>query len=489
MALFRRPNTSFDELVTKLKNPATVAFDVFDEVLVQVTTHPDASPRKLAFMLSADNPKIRDAGFDYLSGTAGRECAELMIDAIAAAPVQRRREMALMLWRLEKSHVVDALRRAFSTTTPTRDLRAVVLEIIGYSNSVHEFLGPLKTVLRPESPPQLRRIAIRQLRRAAQDPTVTLILKDATHDDDEAIRSEAILALCERPTPDLAETLLARLPHEKKELQRAIGEALAQLARTCAEKMEEPLFTVLAGEDPDARSTAAQIVAQLPDQVAVLRRLLEFNRGLAQWLRERTLDALVAIANQLTEPLARLMFDPNPDVRMAAMLLAARWNHPSIVPHVSKIWLEDKDWWSCSIAADILARFPTPQTFATLMQRASDPELLFSVVHALRAFKTADATAVLLRHLGDPDRSVRCMALESLRERASEPVARAVFAAAESDSELQVRQVAAEVLHTLGPVARDLLAKIERKNAAPETIDPGPIELAMENAELSGKTS
>lgn len=487
MALFRRPNSNLDDLLAKLKNPATIEFDVFDEVLVQVTTHPEATPRKLAFMLSADNPKIREAGFTYLAQNAARDCGELMIDAIAAAPVQRRREMAQLLWQLDKNHVTDALRRAFASTSPARDLRPAVLEIIGYSRSVTDFLGQLETTLRPENPPPLRRTAARQLRRAALDPTVRLMLKDLAHDDDEIVRSEALVALCERPTPDLVEMLFARLPHEKKDVQRVIGDALTQLTRSCAAHMEEPLFTVLGDEDAEARTTAAQLVAQLPDLESVLRRLLEFNRGLAQWLRERALDALVTISEPLTEPLARLMADADPDVRMAAMLLAARWNHPSIVPHVSKIWLADKDWWSCSVAADILTRFPSPQTFATLIKRADDPELRLSVVHAMRAFPTAEATQVLLRHIADPERAVRCTAIDGLRGRADDSVAHAVCALAEGDPELQVRQLATEVLRTLGPAAQPLVARIERREAAPEPVHPGSIELEMENAGLSGR--
>ncbi|MEZ5963454.1 MAG: HEAT repeat domain-containing protein [Planctomycetota bacterium] len=487
MALFRRPNTSFDDLVAKLKNPATISFDLFDEVLVQVTTHPDATPKKLAFMLSADNPKIRDAGFAYLSQVAGRDCGDLMVEAIGASPLQRRREMAQMLWKLDRQAVVDALRRAFTGTTPTRDLRPVVLEIIGYSASVTDFLGPLKTALRPESSPQLRRVAVRQLRRSATDPTVHLLLKDLAHDDDETVRGEALVALCERPSPDLVEMLFARLPQEKKDVQRVIGDALAQLTRTCAQQMEEPLFTVLADEDPEARTTAARLIADLPDADGVLRRFLEFNRGLAQWLRERALDALVSISEKLTQPLGRLMLDADPDLRMASMLLAARWNHPSIVPHVTQIWQRDKDWWSCSVAADILARFPSPETFATLMRRADDPDLRLSVVHAMRGFETEAATEVLLRHIGDPERSVRCTALEGLRGRGGDAVARGVFALAQHDPELQVRQIALEVLRTLGAAAQPMVAQVEQRNATPERVDLGTIELEMENGELTAR--
>ncbi len=480
MSLFRRSNASFDELVTKLKNPATIQLDVIDDVLVQLTTHAEATPRKLAFLLSADNPKIREGGFAYIAVAAARDCAEMMIDAIAAAPVQRRREMTQLLWRLERGHVVDTLRRAFATTTPTKDLRTVVLEIIAYSASVQEFLGPLKTALRPENSSTLRRLAVRQLRRVGTDPTIALMLRELVHDDDESVRGEAICALCDRPTPDMVVTLFARLPHEKKDVQQVIVDALARLAKQCSEQMEEPLFTVLADENPEARAMAAKLLSQLPDTVGVLRRLLEYNRGLAQWLRERSLDALVTIASELSEPLSKLMFADNQDVRMAAMLLAARWNHPSIVPHVTKVWLTDKDWWSCSVAADILARFPTPQTYAALTQRAGDPDLRFSVVHAMRAFKTNEATQVLLQSLSDPDRSVRCTALEGLHERVTEQVSRAVLKVAESDAELQVRQVAEEALATLGPKGKEMLTTLQSRNAVASPVDLGPIELEME---------
>jgi HEAT repeat protein len=478
MSLFRKSQGSLDELLAKLKNPAMLAFDLVDDTLAQVTSHPDATPKKLAFLLAADNPKLRDAGFNYLAATAARECAELMVDAIAAAPVQRRREMTQLLWKLERRHVVDALRRAFATTTPTRDLRAVVLEIIGYSSAVQEFLAPLKSALRPENPAPLRRLGVRQLRRVSSDPTVALMLRDLVHDDDEQVRVEALFALCDKPAPDMVETFFARLPHEKKDVQQAIVDALGKMARTAGVQMQEPLFTVLADENEHARAMAARLLVQLPETVAVLRRLLEYNRGIAQWLRERSLDALVAVADQLAQPLAQLMFDQNQDVRMAAMLLAARFNHLSIVPHVLAVWEKDKDWWSCSIAAEILSRFPTPQTFAALQRRATDPDLRFSVVHAMRAFKTAEATQVLLQSLTDADRSVRCTALQGLRERASEPVLRAVHGIAQDDPELQVRQVAEETLATLGQKGKDLAAALQ--SAVTNPVDVGPLELEME---------
>jgi len=485
MALFRRNDQSLDVLIDKLKNPATIGLDVLDDVLGQVTAHPDATPRKLQFMLTADHPKVREAGFDYLAKTAARDCADLVVEAIAASPLPRRREMAQMLWRLPRHQAMDALRRAFAAAPKGRDLRPVVLEIIGYSSSVTDFLGALKTALQQESPPALRRVAVRQVRRAAKEPAVALLLKDLAHDADEVVRSEALTALCERPTADLVETLFARLPHETKDVQRTIGEALARLARTCPDTLEEPLFRALADEDAETRATAARLLVDLPDGNAVLRRFLEFNRGLAPWLRERALDALVAIAGSFTEALGRLMADRDQDVRTAAMLLAARWKHPAIVPHVSQVWQRDADWWICSIAADILARFPTPESFATLLRREHDPDLRLSVVHAMRSFPTAEATAVLLRHLQARERAVRCTALEGLRGRAQEPVANAVFALATADPDPQVRQVAAEVLSSLGALGRPLLQQLQQQDETRAPVDTATLELEMENEALS----
>src|SRR5690606_22416351 len=231
----------------------------------------------------------------------------------------------------------------------------------------------LKAAAQPEQPQVLRRLAVRQLRRAAGAPGVAMLWRELVHDEDEQVRADALAVLCERPTADLVETLFARLPQERREVQQAIVGALSRLARECSEQMEEPLFGVLADECADTRAAAARLFAELPDAPAVLRRFLEFSRGLAQWLRERALDALTGIAEHLTDALADLMFDPAPDVRMTAMLLAARWNHAGLLPHVLRVWRADGDWWTCSIAADILARFPSPETFAALMERVRDP--------------------------------------------------------------------------------------------------------------------
>lgn len=485
MALFRR-GASFEELIQKLKNPATIDFNELDDMLAQVTAHPEASPRKLGFMLAADNPKIREAGFAYLAKHTGRDCAEQLADAIAASPQPRRRDMAALLWKLERSDAVDALRRLFAATSPSRDTRAIVLEVLCYGPgaAVLDLLAQMKIALRRESPLLLRRGAMRLMRKIGKDPNVNLMLREFVHDEDDQVRSDALLALCEAPTPDLVETLFSRLPHEKKDGQEVIVGALGRLAKQCGDSMREPLFTVLADESPETRAMAARLLRDLPDTTAVLRAFLEFNRGLAEWLRERAVEAMMTIADALADPLAKLMFDDSQDVRMSAMLLAARWKHPSIVPHVTQVYLRDPDWWTCSIAADILSRFPSPATFKTLMTRAAEPDLRFCVVFAMRAFKTQEATAYLLQNLRDADRSVRCTALEGLRERPTAEVTSAVARLAEHDPELQVRQKAIETLATLGDAAKAMLASAEAKMAEVAKVDAGPIELEMENAAL-----
>ena len=490
MALFRR-NATLEELITKLKNPATIDFHELDEMLAAATAHPEASPRKLGFLLAADNPKIREAGFAFLAKHTGQDCAEQIVDAVAAAPLQRRREMTQMLWRLDRAHVVEALRKLFAANSAARDTRGAVIEILGYgpASAVLDLMAAIKPALRRDGAVPLRRAAMRLMRKVGKDPTVNLMLREFVHDEDEQVRSDALLALCEAPTPDLVETLFSRLPHEKKEAQQVIIDALARLAKQCGEQMREPLFNVLADENPETRALAARLLTQLPDTTAVLRAFLEYNRGLAEWLRERAVDAMMTIADQLSDPLAKLMFDPSQDVRMASMLLAARWKHASIVPHVTQVYLRDPDWWTCSIAADILARFPSPATFATLMQRAQEPDLRFSVVFAMRAFPTAESTAYLMQCLRDPDRSVRCTALEGLRERPSAEVARACHALAERDPEIQVRQKAIETLATLGEAAKGMLASAEAKLAAIAQVDVGPLELEMENVALRPESS
>ncbi|MBI5853223.1 MAG: HEAT repeat domain-containing protein [Planctomycetes bacterium] len=489
MSLFKKGD-SFNDLVEKLKTPARFGPGELAELIAEATSHQEASPRKLAFMMGSSHPRVREAGIRYVMENAPKDAIDVVIQAMAAVDGSARSELARTILQLDHAELLRTANLLFNGSNLS--LRTTILEIASLDRDWRDWFGIMKQALRTTDP-TLRRAGARLVRRHVQDPTAATVLRELLHDDDDAVRSEAIQGFCDYPTAEIVEPFFARLPHEAPVDQTRMIQALARLSSRPNSNIEQHLFPVLADDDPEARRLAVRLISSMPQPDLVLRKFLINCRGLASWLRERAVRSLLEMANSLCEPLLRLMQDEDEDVRVSAMALAAKINDERVLGPVTKIFCSKADWWIRSLAAEILANFPRDEVLELLLPYLHDPDMRFSIVSALAKMNRPETTAHLLECLKDPARSIRDTALDGLAKRATQEVIEAIVQVTRSDPETSLRAKAVEVLRGYGAPASarlrslevELLANEEQEESKKRAASVEGLALEMANPELN----
>jgi HEAT repeat protein len=475
-------------LATLLRRVQTQDFRTTDELetlLTRLEVHPDLRPKQIAWMVGHARHEVREFGRRRLLALRDREAGivELLFREVNGKSESIRAEIMALANRIDAKAVYRSLGRLLHSRQPEQRLAGLAL--IAAHADWREYLGPLKTALcDPEL--RVRYQVVQVLCTDPAIPAVKLLLRHLLHDEDDGIRRLAIAALAQHPDPDLVEPFLERLPFEGAREQAQMVRALTNLARTPEARIEERLLPMLADEDAQIRDSAVKLLREIPNRLSVIRSYIRFTRGLAHWLRERSYATFLQIAEDVLEQVAELMEDPDPEIQVGAMLLAAESGNPRAIPALRRILVTGTEWWVRILAVDCLARFPTPEVMTLLNKQVDNPHLRLAVVSALGKMKSSRAMPALLPCLGDEQITVRLMTLDALTELRFPEVADAVAQVALSDDEYSVREKATQVLEKLGSVGAQRLVAVKdmQERRERERVEHLALELEMENASL-----
>lgn len=478
MALFGKGDAKLPQLMKKLQTQKSFAAGEVDELLQGVGEHPDFDIRGHLWMFSFPQHKVRLFAASQARNSGSTELADQLIRELVGQGADVRAEMARVVVEMAPQRVTAHLGNMVHAKR--QEPREAALDLIAPQPNLQGLIGYLKALLKDDTP-QIRHRTVHTLCGHTHDSTVFMILRGLINDEDPKVRFMVIETLSRNPNPDCIEPFFERLPEETAEIRPMILRALKKLAQVAPTKVEKRLLPILADENPELRDLAVKLLAGMPNQDRLLRNFLTYCKGLAVWLRERSMETIRAISSDIIEPLAKLMQDEEPDIRVGAMVMAGSSTDPRILPHVTKIFLLDVDWWIQSMAADLLGNFDDEKVTETLLSRLDDPELRYSVVSVLGRHGNAKAKRALLACLEDSQRGIRVAALESLKSWKDADVAAALARIASHDGDSMVREKALAILEDRGE------AQPESKVAA--TAGPADeIALKMVNEALNEQT-
>ena len=87
------------------------------------------------------------------------------------------------------------------------------------------------------------------------------------------------------------------------------------------------------GEGDDAlRHQAVELLLLTAPPQQVLVRVLEYARNLVGWLRNRIMETLLTLGDDILEPAIQLLEHEDEAVRTMALVLAERFDDPRVVP-------------------------------------------------------------------------------------------------------------------------------------------------------------
>ncbi|MEM7202317.1 MAG: HEAT repeat domain-containing protein [Planctomycetota bacterium] len=452
--------------------------------LLQQVAQQRIEAKHLTWMLTHRDAEVRTFGARRIAESAEASTVDALLHDMVNQPTDVRRELARLAMRLDPARVDQQIGRLAASRTSSH--RECALAVLAAHPRWSRHMNVLKAGLRDPSA-ELRRAAMQVLASDPELPAALLLLKDLMHAEDPVLRQEALQILAATQNPEIVEPFLERLPHEGPAERAIIVRALSGLVRDPRAKLAERILPSLADERDSVRQAAVQLLTEFPDRTEFLRTFLLDAPTMVYWLRDRCIKALLSVADRLAEPLLELMHDPDEEVRVGAMTLAAKTKDPRFLAPVRDLFVGGGDWWARVIAADVLAEFDRPDVVDCLASQISDPDLRYGVIAALGKTQSAHALPHLVRALGDPTRGIRSCALEALRGFTDPRAVAAVTQLAGGDPESAIRDKARSVLETMGNAAATALRGLTEVEAplVDGTAGSEPIQLEMENPALN----
>jgi HEAT repeat protein len=251
------------------------------------------------------------------------------------------------------------------------------------------------------------------------------------------------------------------------------------------ERVLECILPILAAEDKKLREAAAQLLTAMPDKLAVLRRFLQYAKGLAFWLRDRAFGAIASVADDIVEAILALLEDEDHDVVVGAIFMAGESRDARLFEGLKLLLARGWDWWVKLPALELLARFPMREVTPILLDKLEDEDLRTAALAALGRRAEPATLARVLPFLGHERRGLRRTALAALEGFKDPAVIPPLVEFVQRDRDGECRLVALEILDGLGAegVAAAAALREEAKALVP---DAGPVTLEMLRQNVPG---
>jgi twitching motility protein PilT len=445
MALF---SSDAKESLKRLANKDFGTAEVRDELLATLDNAEGLRARDVMWMLFRPDRALRDSGAKILQRLRDADSLVVFLGETKSKPEAAVRAAVSVLFSLGLPGLENDLARVLAPPTKetkdTREMqdsaRRVLLEAPS-SRGTEGLLWQFATTGYPDE-----RVAF--LTKLAQQPIdergVARWLK-LVQDHDSAVREKALEVLATKVSPPPIPLFVQHLPLVSYNTQQILIDTLTRASASQPPEFADQLLPLIASGDASTRTAVLKILFAMQNTAAVVKRYIRFTTSLAGFVRDRALDSLRVFGNQVVEPAIELLYDPDDNLRAAALAVASSFEDPRIVPATITL-LKDPDWWIRIAAAETLGRLKDARAVEPLVLALGDPDAKWAAVEALGHIADPRALSALGRMLGDPQPNVRIEVMQALRNFKHPQVAEALKKIATHDPERSVRMRALDVL-------------------------------------------
>ncbi len=403
----------------------------------------------LRFLLAEDADLARFA-VEAFGRSRDPRAVDPLLTALSGLPRSRWRPCIQALHALEAPLVLERVAQLLGGKRA--EVRALALEVLAAHPKAHEQIHILKVGLR-DPDERLRVRAVQILQGGLGEAIVRYLLREQLSNPDDAVRHAAILLLAQDPDPDLIEVFFDLLPSEPARVQETMIRGLGRMLRgggAVADRVLERMLPLLAADDERIREAAAKLLAATPDKLALLRRFLQYAKGLAFWLRDRSFSAIAKVSDDLTDAVRTLLADEDVDVVVGASVLAQKSGEPGLLEALEQVLRRDLDWWVKVPVLETVATFKDDRVRRILLRALDDEELSTAALASLGLRAEPSTMEEVMRFLGDERRGLRRAALQALRAYKDPVLIAALERIARGDSDGDCRMLALEILEDYG---------------------------------------
>ncbi|MCK6458596.1 MAG: HEAT repeat domain-containing protein [Planctomycetes bacterium] len=433
-------------------------------------------------LLSADGDVARFA-IEGVAKAKTPRLADDLLEALHRTPSARWRPIVMALHRLPGDVLAARLDRMIDAKRTEH--RAAAVEVIAGHPTPRHMAHLLRRALK-DAEEAIRVRAVHVLGQDGRAPEIRPLLTELIASEDEPMRHAAIEALARDPDPSLIEPFFELLPNQPPRLQdlmlrglrRMLGQTTGHLDRVL-----ECILPILSAEDKKLREAAAALLTAMPDKLLVLRRFLQYAKGLAFWLRDRAFGAIASVADDIVEAILALLDDEDPDVVVGAVFMAGESRDARLFEGLKLLLARDWDWWVKLPAMELLARFAERGVTPVLLDKLADEDLRTAALAALGRRAEHGTLPHVLPFLAHERRGLRRTALAALEGYKDPAVIPPLVEFIRRDRDGECRIVALEILDGLGAegVAAAAALREEAKAIAP---DAGPVTLELVRREI-----
>ncbi len=484
MALFGRSEDR-DALLKRIESKSYATVEEKRDLLRRLAGE-EVRQEVLLRLLLSDDADVARFAVEAFGRTRDPRAVDPLLGALGGLPRPRWRACIQALHALESPMLPDRLAQLLGAKRAEQ--RAMALEVLAAHPKAHEQLHLLKAALRdPDEKQRVRAVQI--LQGGLADAAVRHLLREQLSNSDDAVRHAAIVLLAQDPDPELIEDFFDLLPSEPARVQETMIRGLGRMLKgggAIAERVLERMLPLLAADDERIRDAAAKLLAATPDKLALLRRFLQYAKGLAFWLRDRSFTAVARTSDDLTEAVRTLLADEDVDVVVGAAVMAQKCADPRLFEGLEGVVRRDLDWWVKVPVLETLATFDDPRVRRVLLWALEEEELATAALACLGLRSEPPTMPDVLRFLGDERRGLRRAALQALRAFKDPVLVAALEQVARGDRDGDCRMLALEILEDYGAqgiAAAESIRLAWRQPASPGA--PSPSTLTMLNPDLN----
>jgi twitching motility protein PilT len=209
------------------------------------------------------------------------------------------------------------------------------------------------------------------------------------------------------------------LNFKKIDIRTRAAEVLTNLAFAGKVDLARTILWLLRSKDVNVRRMAVDISKKVGDPTGELApRLLRHLRDEDWWVRERVMDALVAMAGrQLTRHLVSYLDDSSDIVRRYATDALLRLKDPASLGALVRAAQKDTDWWVRERAIEAVGAIGMREAVPYILDLLSrEPDLRRACIEALQAMRAGEAAPHVVALLPEADADMKLLILACLSE-------------------------------------------------------------------------
>lgn len=447
MALFQ---SGTKDLLKRLANKEYATTEERDELLAKAGAAEDLRARDVVWTLFRPDRAIRDAGASWLQRLRDAETLAVFLTEAKGKPEAAFRAATTVLFALGLPGLEAEIPRLLAPAKETKEAlelqelaRRLLLEAPA-SRATEQLLWQLSGSVRGED----RATFVSKLATLEPDERTLPRWQKLATDADPVVRDKALEVLAARAPASSTALFVQLLPVVGYATQQVLIAALTRAAATQPPEFADQLLPLVASGDAGTRTAVLKILMGMQNRSDVVKRYIRFTKTLAGFVRDRALESIRMLGDQVLGPTIELLSDPDEELRAAAIAVASIFEDPRLVP-ATILLLKDPDWWIRIAAAETLGRLKDPRAVEALVEALADPDLRWAAVEALGHIADPRALNALGRMLGDSQVNVRIEVMQALRNFKHPQVTQALSRMASSDPERAVRMRALDILEEI----------------------------------------